>query len=167
MSLGDLWSWLETLPIVVRIGESWWFPLLESIHVIGITFVFGSLLMVDLRLIGIAARGYSVARMSKELLPWTWAAFAVSVITGVGLFITAANHYMENPAFKIKMALLVLAGINMALFHFGVFRDVVKWDSLGTIPGGSTPSDAKAAGALSLFLWTGVMLAGRWVGHLS
>jgi hypothetical protein len=161
MTLTDLWSWLENLPIAMRIGESWWFPLLESIHVVSITFVFGSLLMVDLRLIGVAARSYAVSRMSNELVPWTWGAFVLSALTGVGLFITQANHYMDNPAFKIKIFLLALAGINMTLFHFGVFRNVANWDAT------TTPSSAKASGALSLFLWAGVMLAGRWVGHLS
>ncbi len=162
MSLTEFWSWLESLPIALRIGESWWFPLLESVHVVGITLVFGSLLMVDLRLIGIAARSYAVSRMSHELVPWTWAAFVLSLITGLGLFITRASHYIENVAFQAKLLALVLAGINMAVFHFGVFRHVAKWDSAAI-----TPISAKVAGTLSLLLWMGVMLAGRWVGHLS
>jgi hypothetical protein len=66
MSLTELWSWLENTSLAMRIGESWWFPLLESIHVVAITFVIGSLLMVDLRLIGIAARDYGVSRMSAS-----------------------------------------------------------------------------------------------------
>jgi len=145
----------------MRIGESWWFPLLESIHVVAIALVIGSILMVDLRVVGIAARGYTVSRLSKELVPWTWVAFGLSVITGMGLFITRADHYIANPAFQIKLLLLALAGMNMALFHFSVFRSVANWDA------STTPSSAKASAALSLFLWAGVVLAGRWVGHLS
>jgi hypothetical protein len=161
MSLTDIWSSLENSSIAMRIGESWWFPLLESIHVISIALVVGSLLMVDLRLIGIAARSYAVSRMSKEMIPWTWVAFVVSVATGFGLFITRANHYMENPAFQIKLLAMGLAGLNMWLFHFGVFRNVAQWDTE------VTPSSAKASAALSLLLWVGVILAGRWVGHLN
>jgi hypothetical protein len=162
MSLTNLWAWLESLPLSAHIGETWWFPLLESLHVVGVTLVFGSLLMVDLRLIGIAARSYTVSRMSKELVPWTWAAFVLSLITGVGLFMTRAGHYAENIAFQLKMLALLLAGINMAAFHFGVFRGVANWDSAVSIPAG-----AKLAGVLSLIFWAAVMLAGRWVGHLS
>ena len=162
MSLSALWTWLENLPVALRIGESWWFPLLESLHVVGVTLVFGSLLMVDLRLIGVAARTYTISRMSKELVPWTWAAFVVSLITGFGLFVTRAEHYAGNPAFQLKMLALLLAGINMLVFHFGTLRDVTAWDASATPPG-----RARAAGALSLLLWIAVMLAGRWVGHLN
>jgi hypothetical protein len=162
MSLTDFWTWLENLPLAMRIGESWWFPFLESLHVVGVTFVFGSLLMVDLRLIGVAARSYAVTRMSKELVPWTWAAFALSLVTGVGLFVTRADHYAANIAFQLKMLALLLAGINMLVFHFGTLRGVAGWDGVST-----PPSRARGAGALSLLFWIAVMLAGRWVGHLN
>ena len=160
-SLADFWSWLENLPLAGRIGESWWFPLLESIHVLSATFVLGTLLMVDLRLLGVAARQQAVTRISGELIPWSWGAFAVAVVTGSGMFITRAGTYMENPAFQIKLVLLALAGINMAAFHFGTFHRVAQWDMA------ATPTvAARFAGAASLLIWAGVMLAGRWVGHL-
>ena len=157
----DFWSWLENLPLAGHIGESWWFPLLESIHVLSATFVLGTLLMVDLRLLGVAASQQAVTRISGELIPWSWGAFAVAVVTGIGMFITRAGTYMENPAFQIKLVLLALAGINMAAFHFGTFRRVAQWDLA------ATPTvAARFAGAASLVVWAGVMLAGRWVGHL-
>jgi hypothetical protein len=155
-------SWLESLPLSAAIGETWWFPLLESLHVVAITLVVGSILMVDLRLLGLAARSYSVTSMSKELVPWTWGAFVVSVITGFGLFMTRATHYMGNPAFQIKLLLLVLAGINMAALHYIGLREVAQWDQAA-----KPPLWAKAAGAISLLTWVGVLLAGRWTGHLS
>jgi hypothetical protein len=162
MSLTNLWAWLEGLPLAAHIGETWWFPLLESLHVVGVTLVFGSLLMVDLRLLGLAARTYAASRISKELVPWTWAAFVLSLITGIGLFMTRAGHYAENIAFQLKMLALLFAGINMAVFHFGVLRRVANWDNSV-----ATPVGAKLAGGLSLIFWASVMLAGRWVGHLS
>jgi len=155
-------TWLENLPLSARIGESWWFPLLESVHVVGITLVVGSILMVDLRLLGVAARSYAVSRVSKEMVPWTWGAFAVSVITGIGMFMTRAQHYMENPAFQVKLWLLLLAGVNMVALHFVGLRHIAQWDTER-----KTPGLAKLAGALSLVVWTGVLLAGRWTGHLS
>jgi len=161
MVLEQLWSWLEGTEIAIRIGESWWFPLLESLHVVGVTMVAGAVLMLDLRLLGVAARAYAVSELSKDLLPWAWAAFVVAVITGIGMFITRAYFYVGNVAFQIKFALLLLAGINMALFHFVVARKRTRWDN------STPPSAAKLAGAASLLLWAGVLLAGRWTGHLS
>jgi len=161
MALEQLWSWLEGTEIAIRIGESGWFPLLESLHVVAVTMVVGAILMVDLRLLGVAARAYAISRLSKDLLPWAWAAFVLAVLTGAGLFITRAYAYVGNVAFQIKFALLLLAGINMAAFHFVIARDRLRWDAA------ATPTAAKLASAASLILWTGVVLAGRWTGHLS
>jgi hypothetical protein len=162
MSLADFWTTLESWPMAVRIGESWWFPFLESIHVLTATFVVGSIVMVDLRLLGLAGRQYPIGRITREVVPWTLGACALSVVVGVALFVSRAGHYAENVAFQVKMVLLVLAGINMAVFHLVTSRRIVEWDT----PHATTAS-ARVAGATSLLLWVGVMLAGRWIGHLS
>jgi hypothetical protein len=155
------WIDVENWPISWEIGGTSWFPFLESIHVIAATFVLGSILMVDLRLIGLAAIRYKISTLSKELVPWTWGAFVVATITGLGMFITRAASHVVNPAFQWKVFLLVLAGVNMAYFHFKVYRNIERWDSDSV-----TPAQLKIVGCLSLFLWSGVMLAGRWVGHI-
>ena len=162
MSLEALWTWLEGLTISQEIGISWWFPLLESIHVVTITFVVGSILMVDLRLLGLSGLNYAASRIVKELVPWTWGAFFLSLPTGFGLFITRAGHYAGNTAFQWKMILLVLAGLNMAFFQLRSIKDIDSWDNAS-----KTPRAAKLAGATSLLLWAGVVLAGRWTGHLN
>lgn len=153
-------EWLEMLPIALRIGESWWFPLLESIHVLTAMFVVGSILWVDLRLLGIAAKQYPAAGYLRELLAWTWVAFAIALVTGLGMFITRAQGYAVNRAFQIKVLLLALAAANMVVFHCWVQRDMER--SSTTSPSGA----AKFAGAASLILWAGITLAGRWTGHL-
>jgi hypothetical protein len=158
----DLWTWLENLPIAVHIGESWWFPFLESIHVLTSTFMVGSIAMLDLRLLGLAARSHAASRITKEILPWTRGAFAVSALAGAGMFISQANRYVDNRAFQVKAVLLVLAGINMAVFHLGTVRSMPRWD---TAPVASVA--ARFAGVGSLLLWIAIMLAGRWIGHLS
>jgi hypothetical protein len=162
MSLTDLWAALEALPIAAHIGETWWFPLLESIHVLTATFLVGSILMVDLRLLGLASRGHAIARITAEVVPWTLGASMLSVLVGLGLFITRADHYAHNPAFQIKMALLVLAGVNMGVYHLATSRGIERGDAVGT-----TTTAARIAGAGSLVLWIGIMLAGRWTGHLN
>ena len=162
MPFVDLWTWLETQPISAYLGASWWFPFLESIHVLSGTFVVGSILMVDLRLLGLAARRHPVSRIVREVVPWTLGACTVSIVAGLGLFVTRATHYAENPAFLVKMVLLVLAGLNMAVFHFATARNIERWDT-ATV----TSPSSRLAGVSSLLLWAGVMLAGRWIGHLS
>jgi hypothetical protein len=153
--------WVQDHPISQHIGFTWWFPLLESIHVLAIGFVVGSILMVDLRLLGVAAAAYAASLITRELVPWTWGAFVVAVITGIGMFMTRATAYVENPAFQIKFILLILACANMAVFQFRTFRGIVYWD-VGVAP----PPGARIAGAASLLLWAGVVLAGRWTGHI-
>jgi hypothetical protein len=159
--MNDFWLSLEYLPLAMHIGGTWWFPLLESLHVVSITLVVGAILMLDLRLIGVAARANAVTDLVRELVPWALAAFVVALITGLGLFITRASAHMNNPAFQWKLVLMALAAINMALFHFRVYRDVWQWNTAAAIP-----MQAKIAGITSLLLWAGVMLSGRWVGHL-
>ena len=154
-------AWLQALPLSEHIGFTWWFPLLESIHVLAIGFVVGSIFMVDLRLLGLSALRYPVSCITRELVPWTWAAFVVAAITGFGLFMTRATAYAENPAFQIKFLLILLAAVNMALFQFRTMRNVEQWDTMTV-----TPVAAKVAGAASLLLWAGILLAGRWTGHI-
>jgi len=159
--LNEFWLWLEYLPIAGHIGATWWFPLMESLHVVSITLMLGAILMLDLRVLGLAASGYTVSRMSRELVPWSAAAFVVATLTGTAMFITRASAHVLNPAFQIKMLLILVAGINIAIFHFRIFRTVSHWD-IST----KAPASARMVAGASLFLWCGAMLAGRWVGHV-
>ncbi|MFK7862771.1 MAG: DUF6644 family protein [Pseudohongiellaceae bacterium] len=155
------WIDIENWPISWEIGGTAWFPFLESVHVIAAAMVLGSILFVDLRLLGLAARNYPVSTLSKELVPWSWLAFFVATITGLGMFITRAASHVVNPAFQWKIALLACAGINMLYFHKKIYSQVREWDTAELIP-----LRVKMTGGLSLVLWSGVMLAGRWVGHI-
>lgn len=133
-------------------------PIVEAIHVLAITVVYGTILIVDLRLLGIPSTRRPFTRVSDELLGLTWAAFVVAVITGVLLFVVNAGTYYDNTAFRFKLAAIAAAGINMAVFQFVTFRGVASWDR--TAP----PPAARAAGALSILLWTSVLFLGRWIG---
>lgn len=160
--LQDFWSMLESLPLAAHIGETWWFPVLESLHVVGAVFVVGSLLMMDLRLLGLVALGHPVSRIARETLGWSWASFGLALLTGLGLFITRASHYAANPAFQVKLLLLAGAGLNVLWFHRFAARDITRWDADRVLP-----KAVRWAGGCSLTFWAGVMLAGRWIGHLA
>jgi hypothetical protein len=98
--------------------------------------------------------------LTRDVLPCTWIAFAIAVLTGVLMFISNAVNYAHNVYFQLKILMLVLAGINMMFFHFFVSRDIATWG----ISADSTPLRAKLAGATSLVLWVCVVAFGRWIG---
>jgi hypothetical protein len=153
-------QWLYDTPLAdsIRANELL-FPWLESVHVLAITLVLGSIAVVDLRLLGIASRGRPVARLIREVLPVTWCAFAVAAITGATLFISNAVNYAKNFPFQMKMLLLVLAGLNMVVFHFVTYRSVAQWDEAA-----ETPFAARFAGGFSIALWLSIVAFGRWIG---
>jgi uncharacterized membrane protein len=142
----------------LREGDAW-FPWTESIHVLSITSVVGVISIVDLRLMGVPSHKKGVRSLLSQVLPLTWGAFAVAVITGFLMFSTNPIGYIENWPFRIKLGLLVLAGVNMAAFHLLTFRTVHLWDE-----GQPTPLAAKLAGATSLTLWVAIIVLGRWIG---
>jgi hypothetical protein len=151
---------LSSSPIAVAITHgATLFPWLESLHVLAISVVVGSIAIVDLRLLGYPAHRRSARRLIIELLPYTWMAFGIAAVTGVLMFISNAVSYAQNAQFQWKLALIVLAGINMAAFHLTVYRQIIEWDEMHP-----PPLAARVAGATSLCLWTGVVFLGRWVG---
>ena len=160
----NFWYWFEDLSISIKIGETWLFPFIESIHVIAAVFVLGSIAIVDLRLLGWLVLPQTVSNLIRESIVWTWFAFALALITGVAMFITRASGYVANPAFLWKLVLLVLAGINMLYFHRAVWPQLQQQDKLSSAT--HLSRSCRVAGFASLSLWLGVMLAGRWIGHI-
>jgi hypothetical protein len=154
--------WLEsTAPATAISVSSWLFPGIECIHVLAIALVVGSIAMVDLRLLDINLRERTVGELTAEVLPWTWASFAVAVLSGALLFSSNATHYWGTVPFRAKMLLLTLAGINMMVFHATTYRAVDMW---GRRP--PTPRVAKISGGVSLGLWIGIVTLGRWIGFV-
>jgi hypothetical protein len=135
------------------------FPWLESIHVLMATTVVGSIAIVDLRLIGYASHRKGALQLILDLLPFTWAAFALAAISGSLLFTSNAVGYASNAPFLSKMVVLLLAGINMVIFHMTAYRRIGQWND--DLP---PPPAVRIAGATSLTLWIVVVFLGRWIG---
>jgi hypothetical protein len=151
---------LEASGLATRIRDSLWlFPLIESTHVIGLALVFGTIAIIDLRLLGIASTQRSFQRMASDILKWTWAAFAMTALTGTLMFITNALVYYHNFFFRMKMLLLVLSGINMLIFELTAGRTIHNWDKAP-----SAPSAGKAVAAVSLVMWISIIVMGRLIG---
>jgi hypothetical protein len=135
------------------------FPVLESLHVLAVAVVFGTILIVDLRLLGVASHRPGVRRLASELLPYTWVTFALAAITGALMFASNAVAYAHNTEFLVKLAVIAAAGLNMAWFHSTAYRRIADWDE-----NVSPPAAARIAGMMSLLLWIGVIFLGRWIG---
>ncbi len=153
-------KWLEGLGYSSAIRDAdWLFPTIETVHVLALTLVVGSIARVDLRLLGITSRQRPVTHVIAEVLPLTWVAFGLAAFSGFLLFSSAAVKYSSDGPFRFKLVLLALAGVNMILFHGVTYRQVSKWDAVAR-----PPAAARVAGAISLLLWIGIVFCGRWVG---
>jgi len=160
MDIDAILRWLEASALATRIRDSLYlFPFLESIHVIGLALVFGTIGIIDLRLLGVASTARPFKRMASDILQWTWGAFALTALTGSLMFITNAGVYYHNFYFRAKMALLVLAAVNMLSFELTLGRSVHRWDKAAAAPPGG-----RAVAVLSLVIWISVIFAGRLIG---
>jgi hypothetical protein len=153
-------DWLRGTALSVSLREiDTLFALVESLHVLAITLVFGSITIVDLRLMGLASRERSVDQISAAVLPVTWVAFGFAVLTGVLLFISNPPGYFHNDFFFRKMVLILMAGINMTIFHV-VLNPGINRDAKAR----RVPRSDLIVGALSMTLWVAVIACGRWIG---
>lgn len=142
-------------------GGLWTYPVIEIAHICGLAVLIGAAAMFDLRLLGFSS-GWSVAQAARHLLPWVWLGFGIVVLSGFLLFAANATQLAaENPAFRLKMVLIGLAGLNAFAFHMGPFSVVEEWD-LGT----NTPMAAKVAAVVSLGLWISIVACGRLIAYV-
>ena len=134
--------------------STWGWPVVESLHFMGLSLLIGTVGLFDLRMMGLA-KGIPMGALHK-LVPWGVAGYALNVMTGVMFVTTAPDQYLFNPAFQTKLALMVIAGINVLFFYRFVFGPVKR-------SGASAPPAAKIAAAISLSCWVGVIVCGRLI----
>jgi hypothetical protein len=162
MNLLEFCQWLEntSLGVEIREGQSW-FSLLNGVHLVGMAVAFGTIAIVDLRLLGKGIRRARVSEVASSLLPWTWAGFAVMAASGTLLVFSEAVKLYGNVFFWTKVTLLIAAGLNVLIFHRTVYKRVAEWD-LEPVP----PRQARVTGMISLACWFGLMAAGRAIPYL-
>ena len=141
----------------------WLYPSVEIVHITGIALLFGSVAMLDLRLLGFS-KGVSVKSLARHALPWAAASFVLIVPSGLLMFTAHAGDFISSPVFVIKMCLIMAAALNAALFHAITFRTADVWDSeeMRKLP---PPPSARIAGAVSLALWVSVIACGRLLAY--
>ena len=161
MSLLQIMQAVEHSGFSLSMRESqYWFPALNLIHMLGLLMAAGTVIFWDLRLLGVGLRATPVSQVGKSLLPWTWSGFGVMFLSGSLLVAMEAGRLYSNIFFRLKVLALVLAAVNVMLFHFTVYRSVDRWDR-----DVSTPLPARMAGGFSLLLWFAIMACGRAIGY--
>lgn len=155
----ELFAALENSAIADAIRTwPWAYPALETAHYIGLACLVGGIMLIDLRLLGVA-RSLPL-RSVIGLLVWVWIGFVINVVSGTLIFIYGATNFSTNPAFRLKMVLLVLAGINAMIFTLAYMRNGERWEQIRNVP-----LPIKAVATASFLLWLGVVTAGRWMAY--
>jgi len=137
----------------------WAYPAVETVHIIGLALLFGSIVIVDLRLLGLG-RSVSAVAVTRNVLPWTLAGFVVAAITGSLMFTAHASEFLTLPIFLLKMGLIVLGGINALVLRMGALASTARWD-VAALP----PLPVRVAAALSLCVWLSVIACGRLLAY--
>lgn len=161
MDLLGACQWLDSTRLNAAMRTSnWFFPVFDVIHTLGIVLVAGTIMFVDLRLLGMMLKSEPVAVVVRRIVPWTLRGFALMFVTGGLLFVSEPVKMYHSDAFRFKLLLLALAGLNALLFHATVYRSAPRWD-----PQAPAPFQAKLAGLLSLALWIAIIAAGRAIAY--
>jgi hypothetical protein len=160
MSLRSWFEWVDAFPSSIAMRESLYaFPVLLTVHLISLAMFAGLVVMMDLRLLGVAYRSTPFSEVQARLFPWQMVGMVVTSIAGLLLFYSQPMRYFGKVLYWIKMALIVLAGVNALLFHFTTYRSIAKWDTA------RPPLGAKVAGGLSLAMWAGIVAFGRLTAY--
>ncbi len=154
-------AWMNELPWSIALRESRYvWPFVESSHVMTLGLFVGTAFVTDLRLLGWSLQRVPVSEVTDRLLPWTRLGFAGMVVTGSLLFFGYPERYYHNLFFRVKVILFIVAAINVFAFHRGIHRRVAEWDLDPKLP-----RQAFVAGAVSLVVWSLIVIAGRMIAY--
>jgi hypothetical protein len=150
---------LEHAAWVMKIAETGWlYAAISVTHYFTLFVLVGTIVLVDLRILGVAARSQAVTELADTLFPWTWTALGVALLSGFLMFTTDGGDYYPDPVFRVKMTVILLALISSVI----VQRNVRRWDQAPVISG-----VAKLVAFVSIVLWVGAILAGVEIAAIS
>lgn len=157
----DSWlDWLNDSPVGAAMrGDLWLYPMVEVVHIIGFTVLVGSVLMFDLRVLGLS-KDIKVTALARHLLTWSIAALLLIVPAGLLMFSAHPHDFASSGVFILKLCLIATAGVNAVLFHVGVYRSVDRWNTAV-----ATPGIAKIQALFSIALWVAVIFCGRLLAY--
>jgi hypothetical protein len=156
MSIAQVFHWIQSTGWANALRESdVAYPVVLSLHLSSIALFGGTILLTNLRLLGLALRGSPVSEVVRRFRPWKWAGFVLIVTCGVLLASAKADTYYPNPYFRIKILLLALVGVHALVFRRSVYSNGAA----------IAPRHARVAAGLSLALWIGILSMGRWIAY--
>ncbi len=155
-------NWLSQTPLSNLIQSvSWIIPMTQSVHIIAITVVMGSVLMMDMKLLGVVGRGVTVVDMNRRFLPWVWTSLGVLLATGTVLTIAEPGRELINNAFRLKM-LLILTVVAVT----GAYQEVVRRSAAGWDEDTRKRWSGRLLAVVSLSIWVGIVICGRWIAYV-
>jgi hypothetical protein len=161
MSIVSWCHWLQNTPFATGIRQGdLLFPLIEGTHILALSLSVGLILMFDLRLLRLTFRGEPASRIMDQFVLWSLPGFVLMFGTGILLFIAQAEKVYLNTFFRFKLAFLLLAGINAAVYQVMFYPKMAEWDRSDSVPWG-----AQLSGAVSLILWAGIIALGRTMAY--
>lgn len=153
-------NWIQHTGWAVAIKESALvFPLIEGSHILALSFSVGMVMVLDLRLLRLSFRSQPVSLIMQQLMPWTIAGFGVMFLTGILLFAAQAVKVYGNTFFRIKMILVVLAGVNALYYQLRYYPKMAEWERT------ETPAGVRVIAVLSLIFWIGAIACGRTMAY--
>lgn len=154
--------WIQKTPMSKFVDEnSWVVPTLQSIHILTLAMLFGSVVMINLRIFVLAGRSRTMTQTAQRYMPVVWWALLIMIVTGVGLILGDVVRNLTNPVFWGKMILIVFASLVSAWFQSSVHRNVAFWETTH-----ERRVVIRFAAAGAIFLWCLIMVAGRWIAYV-
>jgi hypothetical protein len=154
-------QWLNGTPWSTYIRESDNpFPIIESFHVIGLAFSVGVIMWLDLRFLGLVMRDEPIQSLVEQLEPWAMGGFVIMFVSGALLFLSEPLKCYNTLAFRLKVIMLILTGLNVMYFHAKLYARLPEFDKLPT-----PPWQLKMVGIVSFVFWFGIIIAGRWTAY--
>ncbi len=157
----EFFQWMSDTPWSIALRESFFvWPIVEATHVITLMAFVGTIVMVDLRLLGIVLPNARVSQLTEKVLPWTVGAFIVLVVTGLALFYAKPLVYYHSVFFRVKMVVLLLALANIIIFHKQAQAHQSEWDEQARLPG-----PVRMSALVSLSAWMFIVIVGRMIAY--
>ncbi len=153
-------QWLSHTEISLFFQEQLGFlAFLQAVHIMAVAMIGSSVLMIDLRILGLAGRSQTMAQVARRFVPWLWAGLAVLIVTAIPLIIAEPRRDLTNWTFDLKMV-MIAAGIAVTVgFQRSIRRDPAAWDKspIGTL--------TTALAVITLLLWVAIAVSGRWIAY--
>lgn len=161
MSIESICQAIQDSSVGMSLREStYMWPAIEAAHVLSLALSVGTIILVDLRLIGATMRNEPFTDVIEQTSPWSAAGFIVAFISGIFLFWSEAGRLYPSYSFRIKLLCIALLGVNALLFHSGIYKSVDQWNRSTAVP-----PRAKFAGWFGLIFWMVVIFCGRWTAY--